>query len=126
MRLMLLHEVMWLMKSLNLCLNLKAKAKAKVKRLSTIISTSTSTSTSRLRLRLRLRDPQPQSHKDVRRIGNILTMNRLREYLRILVLLFFSKKALYGSKNSHFRTTFFLLSVWDRIFPGSLVPALVK
>jgi hypothetical protein len=31
MRLVFLHEVMWLMKCLNLCLNLKAKVKAKAK-----------------------------------------------------------------------------------------------
>jgi hypothetical protein len=60
---------------------------------------------------------------NLRRIGNILTRDQLREYLRILVLLFFSKKALSRLKNNYFGKTFFRLSNWDRKFPGSLVPA---
>jgi transposase len=60
---------------------------------------------------------------NLRRIGNILSPNVLKEYLRILVSLFFSKIHLSRLKNSHFRTTFFRLSVWDRKFPRSLVPA---
>jgi hypothetical protein len=60
---------------------------------------------------------------NLRRIGNILSPNVLKEYLRILVSLFFSKIHLSRLKNSHFRTTFFRLSVWDIKFPRSLVPA---
>jgi transposase len=60
---------------------------------------------------------------NLRRIGNILTSNRMREYLRILVLLFFSKIHLSRLKNSHLRTTFPQLSVWDIKFPCSLVTA---
>ena len=60
---------------------------------------------------------------NLRRIGNILTRDRLMEYLRILVLMFLSKIHLSGLKNSLFRTTFFWLFVWDRKFPSLLVPA---
>ena len=60
---------------------------------------------------------------NLRRIGNILIRDQLREYLRILVSLFLSKIHLSILKNSHFRTTFFRLSVWDMKFPRSLVPA---
>jgi hypothetical protein len=60
---------------------------------------------------------------NLRRIGNILTMNRLKEYLRILVSMFLSKIHLSWLKNSHFKTTFFRLSDWDIKFPGSLVRA---
>jgi hypothetical protein len=60
---------------------------------------------------------------NLRRIGNILTRDRLMEYLRMLVSLFFSKKAISRLKNSLFRTIFFRILVWSRIFSGSLVPA---
>jgi transposase len=60
---------------------------------------------------------------NLRRIGNILTRDRLMEYLRILVLMFFSKIHLSALKNSLFRTSFFWLFVWDRKFLCSLVPA---
>jgi transposase len=60
---------------------------------------------------------------NLRRIGNILTRDRLMEYLRILVLMFLSKIHLSELRNSLFRTTFFWLFVWDRKFPCSLVPA---
>lgn len=60
---------------------------------------------------------------NLRRIGNILTGDRLREYLRILLSLFLSKIHLSKLKKGHFKTTFFRLSVWDKTFPGSLVPA---
>ena len=60
---------------------------------------------------------------NLRRIVNILTRDQLREYLRILVSLFLSKIHLARLKNSHFEITFFRLSVWDRKFPGPLVPA---
>jgi len=60
---------------------------------------------------------------NLRRIGNILTRDQLIEYLRILVLMFLSKIHHSRLKNSFFRTTFSRLLVWDRKFPGSLVPA---
>ncbi|MDO9340809.1 MAG: IS1182 family transposase [Bacteroidales bacterium] len=60
---------------------------------------------------------------NLRRIVNILTRDQLREYLRILVSLFFSKTHLSRLKKSHFKTTFFQILLWDRKFPGSLVPA---
>ena len=59
---------------------------------------------------------------NLRRIGNILTRDQLKEYLRILVSMFLSKIHLSWIKNSHFETFFFRLSVWDRKFPGLLVP----
>ena len=60
---------------------------------------------------------------NLRRIGNILTRDQLKEYLRILVSLFLRKIHLSRLKISHFRTSFFRKSVWDRVFPGSLVRA---
>lgn len=42
-----------------------------------------------------------------RRIGNILTHDRLKEYLRILVLLFFTLSASFKRKTSRFATIFF-------------------
>ena len=63
---------------------------------------------------------------NLRRIGNILTGDRLREYLRILVSPFFSKKALSRLKNSLFGASFSRLSVWYGKFPGSLVPAYIN
>jgi hypothetical protein len=60
---------------------------------------------------------------NLKRIGNILTRDRLMEYLRILVSMFLSKTALSRQKISHLRTTFFRLSVWDRKFPDLLVSA---
>ncbi|MDO9339495.1 MAG: hypothetical protein Q7T72_03100, partial [Bacteroidales bacterium] len=60
---------------------------------------------------------------NLRRIVNILTGDQLREYLRILVSLFFSKTHLSRLKKSHFKTTFFRLSVWNIKFLHSLVTA---
>jgi transposase len=60
---------------------------------------------------------------NLRRIGNILTHDRFREYLRILVSMFLSLIYLTRQKISHFETPFPRISVWDRKFPGSLVPA---
>jgi transposase len=60
---------------------------------------------------------------NLRRIGNILSSNVLKEYLRILVLLFLSKIHISRLKNVHFETTFFQLSDWVRKFQGSLVAA---
>jgi hypothetical protein len=59
----------------------------------------------------------------LRRIVNILSQDRLKEYLRILVSKFSGKTEHFWLNNSLWKTTFFRLSVWDRKFPGSLVPA---
>jgi transposase len=60
---------------------------------------------------------------NLRRIGNILTRDRLKEYLRILVLLFFSKKALSRLINSLFKPTFFRILVPEHKFSGLLIEA---
>ena len=60
---------------------------------------------------------------NLRRIGNILTRDQLRGYLRILISLFLSKIHFSMLKNSPFRKTFFRLSVWDIKFPYSLITA---
>jgi len=60
---------------------------------------------------------------NLKRIGNILTRDQLREYLRILVLLFFSKKALSRLKNSLYRTTFFRILVLEHKFSELLIEA---
>jgi hypothetical protein len=57
---------------------------------------------------------------NLRRIGNILTSDRLKEYLRILVLMFLNKIHLSRLKDSFLEILFFRLSVWDKKFPGSL------
>ncbi|MCX6320629.1 MAG: transposase, partial [Bacteroidia bacterium] len=48
---------------------------------------------------------------NLRRIVNILTRDQLIEYLRILISLFLSKTHLSRLKKSHFKTTFFRISV---------------
>jgi hypothetical protein len=58
-----------------------------------------------------------------RRIGNILTRDRLREYLRILVLLFLSKKDYPGLIKILLRLSFFRVPVWAVKCEGVLVPA---
>jgi len=60
---------------------------------------------------------------NLRRIGNILTHDQLKEYLRILVSVFLTLIQLARLKNNHFRTTIFRLSVWDIKFPHSLLTA---
>jgi hypothetical protein len=60
---------------------------------------------------------------DFRRIGNILTRDRLMEYLRILVLLVFGKKDHSGLKKSLFRKSFLGIPVWEGNIAGSQVPA---
>jgi hypothetical protein len=60
---------------------------------------------------------------NLRRIGNILTKDRLKEYLRILVSVFLSKTHLFKRINGHFETTFLRLSSWSREFRGSLITA---
>jgi len=47
---------------------------------------------------------------NLRRIGNILTRDQLKEYLRILVSLFLSKTHRFRRINGHFETTFLRLS----------------
>jgi transposase len=58
---------------------------------------------------------------NLRRIGNILTKDRLREYLKILALLFFRKRDLQCRRISLFRTKSFLSSVLKEEFLRSLV-----
>jgi transposase len=60
---------------------------------------------------------------NLRRIGNILTLDLLKEYLRILISLFLCKTDLYRLKFSHFTPTFLRLSVWNSKFTGLLIPA---
>jgi hypothetical protein len=60
---------------------------------------------------------------NLRRIGNILTRDRLKEYLRILVSLFLGKTHLSWLKNNRFKITFSRLSVWNTKLPGLLIPA---
>jgi len=63
---------------------------------------------------------------NLRRIVNILTMDRLKEYLRILVSMFLGRLHLTWLKNSLFGTSFSRLSVWYEKFPGSLVKAYIE
>ncbi|MCJ7715518.1 MAG: transposase, partial [Anaerolineales bacterium] len=60
---------------------------------------------------------------NLRRIGNILTMNVLKEYLRILASLFLSQTDLFRLIYRIFETTFLRLSGWGREFRGSLITA---
>jgi len=57
------------------------------------------------------------------RIGNILTSNRLREYLRILAFLFLNKIRLAWLQNFNFKTPFTLIPVMINKFRGSLIKA---
>ncbi len=58
---------------------------------------------------------------NLRRIGNILTRNRLMEYLRILVSVFLSKTGYSRLKKSFLVTSYFWLSVLNRKFQESPV-----
>ena len=58
---------------------------------------------------------------NLRRIGNILTRDRLMEYLRILVSVFLTKKGQSRLKKGFLGTSFFWLSVLNRKFQRSLV-----
>lgn len=60
---------------------------------------------------------------NLRRIGNILTHNQLKEYLRILVSLFLNKIHLVWLKNSNYKTSFPRVPVIKFKFRGSLIPA---
>jgi len=57
------------------------------------------------------------------RIGNILTSDLPKEYLRMLVSLFFCRKALPGLKIRSFLTTFFLTPIIWREYQGALKTA---
>jgi transposase len=60
---------------------------------------------------------------NLRRIGNILTHNQLKEYLRILVSLFLNKIHLVWLKNSNYKTPFLRIPVIKFKFRGSLITA---
>ena len=60
---------------------------------------------------------------NLRRIGNILTRDQFKEYLRILVSLFLSKLHLSELKNILFGSRFFQPLVWDSKLYGSLITA---
>jgi len=60
---------------------------------------------------------------NLRRIGNILTRDRLREYLRILVSIFFGKKDQQGLQKRLLRLSFFRGPVWGVKCEGLMVPA---
>jgi hypothetical protein len=63
---------------------------------------------------------------NLRRIGNILTHNQLKEYLRILVSLFLIKKTLFRLKTSLFKRTIIGMSVLDWKFSCSLETARIN
>ena len=60
---------------------------------------------------------------NLKRIGNILTRDRLREYLRMLISLFLSIKDLVRPGIDHSKTLSPRLTVWNNKFPGLLIPA---
>jgi hypothetical protein len=60
---------------------------------------------------------------NLRRIGNILTHNQLKEYLRILVFLFLNKICLAWLQDSNFKTPFTWIPVMIYKFRGSLITA---
>ncbi|MCJ7450010.1 MAG: IS1182 family transposase [Bacteroidales bacterium] len=63
---------------------------------------------------------------NLRRIGNILTRDRLKEYLRILVSYFSSKIDLSVLKNSHSGIPFYQRSLWSRKFHELLIQASIN
>jgi transposase len=60
---------------------------------------------------------------NLRRIGNILTHNQLKEYLRILVSLFLNKICLAWLQDSDFKTPFTWIPIMIYKFRGSLISA---
>src|SRR5664280_2658016 len=60
---------------------------------------------------------------NLRRIGNILTRDQLKEYLRILVSLFLSKIYLAWLQDSNFKTPFIRIPIMIYKFRGSLIAA---
>jgi len=63
---------------------------------------------------------------NLRRIGNILTHDRLREYLRILISLFLSIKHLVRPELDHSKTPFPHIPVMIFKFRGALIPAFIN
>jgi transposase len=63
---------------------------------------------------------------NLRRIGNILTHDRLREYLRILISLFLSIKHLVRLELDHSKTPFPHIPVMIFKFRGALIPACIN
>jgi len=61
-----------------------------------------------------------------RRIGNILTSDRLREYLRILILLFFGIKGLFRSKSVRFANRIFQIPVLSLDFQQQFVAPYIE
>ena len=60
---------------------------------------------------------------NLKRIGNILTRDRLKEYLRILVFLFLNKIYLAWLQDSNFKTPFTRIPIMIYKFRGSLIAA---
>ena len=60
---------------------------------------------------------------NLRRIGNILTRDQLKEYLRILVFLFLNKICLAWLQDSNFKTPFTRIPIMIYKFRGSLITA---
>ena len=60
---------------------------------------------------------------NLRRIGNILTRDRLKEYLRILVLMFLHKICLGWLQDINFKTPFYRIPVMTYKFRSSLITA---
>ena len=63
---------------------------------------------------------------NLRRIGNILTHDRLKEYLRILISLFLSIKQLVRLEMDQSKTPFPRIPVMIYKFRGSLIPACIN
>jgi transposase len=61
-----------------------------------------------------------------RRIGNILTIDRLREYLRILILLFSGIEGQFRSKSERFATRLFQIQVLLRYFQQRFVAPYIE
>lgn len=63
---------------------------------------------------------------NLRRIGNILTRDQLKEYLRILISVFLNLFHRPRLKNSHLRTIFSKVSVWNGQLLYNLIPIQIK
>jgi hypothetical protein len=61
-----------------------------------------------------------------RRIGNILTIDRLREYLRILILLFSGIEGQFRSKSERFATRLIQIQVLLRYFQQRFVAPYIE
>jgi len=60
---------------------------------------------------------------NLKRIGNILTRDQLKEYLRILVFLFLNKICLAWLQDSNFKTPFIRIPIMIYKFRGTLITA---